>query len=157
MSDRDDGHRPEGPVARRADDAVGIPPLAARRKGRALSRPEPERPSLTAEQRLLILDSWMRSKLSAPDFAPLVGVSPHTLYAWKRRTQSRRRAARRSTLAWRRWAGVAGRTMMATKQTKPKPPIDGSPQARQQAATILETRSGATGPSEASTPPLEGT
>jgi transposase InsO family protein len=88
MSDRDDGHRPEGLVARGADDAAGTPPLAARRKGRALSRPEPERPSLTAEQRLLILDSWMRSKLSAPDFAPLVGLSPHTLYAWKKRFES---------------------------------------------------------------------
>src|SRR5690606_3509239 len=28
----------------------------------------------TAEQRLLILDTWLRSKLPAGDFAPLVGV-----------------------------------------------------------------------------------
>jgi transposase InsO family protein len=37
----------------------------------------------TAEQRLLILDTWMRSGLPAGDYAPLVGVSKHTLYAWK--------------------------------------------------------------------------
>lgn len=39
----------------------------------------------TAEQRLLILDTWLRSKLPAGDFAPLVGVSKHTLCAWKAR------------------------------------------------------------------------
>ena len=37
----------------------------------------------SAEQRLLILDTWMRSGLPAGDYAPLVGVSRHTLYAWK--------------------------------------------------------------------------
>jgi len=37
----------------------------------------------SAEQRLLILDTWMRSGLPAGDYAPLVGVSKHTLYAWK--------------------------------------------------------------------------
>ena len=39
----------------------------------------------SVEQRLLILDSWLRSKLPAGDFAPLVGVSLHTLRAWKAR------------------------------------------------------------------------
>jgi transposase InsO family protein len=33
----------------------------------------------------LILDSWQRSGLPAGDFAPLVGMSKHTLYAWKAR------------------------------------------------------------------------
>jgi len=41
--------------------------------------------SLTPEQRLLILDTWQRSGLPARDFSTLVGVSHHTLYAWKRR------------------------------------------------------------------------
>jgi len=36
-------------------------------------------------QRMLILDCWVRSKLCAEDFASMVGVSPHTLYAWKKR------------------------------------------------------------------------
>lgn len=41
--------------------------------------------SLTPEQRLLILDTWQRSGLPARDFSTIVGVSHHTLYAWKRR------------------------------------------------------------------------
>ena len=40
---------------------------------------------MTAEQRLLILDTWQRSGLPAGDFASLVGVSKHTLYAWKKK------------------------------------------------------------------------
>jgi transposase len=34
---------------------------------------------------LLVLDAWRRSGLPAGDFAPLVGLSRHTLYAWKKR------------------------------------------------------------------------
>ena len=48
-------------------------------------QPEVSKPRFTAEQRLLILDSWLRSKLPAGDFAPLVGLSLHTLRAWKQR------------------------------------------------------------------------
>ncbi len=40
---------------------------------------------MTPEQRLLILDTWPRSGLPAGDFAPLVGLSKHTLYSWKKR------------------------------------------------------------------------
>jgi transposase len=43
---------------------------------------------LTPEQRLLVLDAWRRSGLPAGDFAPLVGVSKHTLYAWKRKFET---------------------------------------------------------------------
>ncbi len=43
--------------------------------------------TLTPQQRLLLLDAWRRSGLSAGDFAPLVGVSKHTLYAWHRKFQ----------------------------------------------------------------------
>jgi transposase InsO family protein len=32
-----------------------------------------------------VLDAWRRSGLPAGDFAPLVGLSRHTLYAWKKR------------------------------------------------------------------------
>ena len=42
-------------------------------------------PRFSPEQRLLILDSWLRSKLPAADFAPLVGISLHTLRKWKAR------------------------------------------------------------------------
>ena len=55
---------------------------AAQRSRRRL---EAGKPRFSAEQRLLILDSWLRSKLPAGDFAPLVGISMHTLRAWKAR------------------------------------------------------------------------
>jgi transposase len=58
---------------------------AGRRRGRRLVRREASpRVPFTPEQRLLILDSWQRSGLPAGDFAPLVGLSKHTLYAWKK-------------------------------------------------------------------------
>src|SRR4051794_9775663 len=68
------------------------PPRPARQKrlrGRCLVRPgdAPLSP-LTPEQRLLVLDAWRRSGLPAGDFAPLVGVSKHTLYAWKHKFET---------------------------------------------------------------------
>src|SRR5690242_1940342 len=66
---------------------AGLPrrPMAGPRKGRRLVRREDSpRTPFNPEQRLLILDSWQRSGLPAGDFAPLVGVSKHTLYAWKK-------------------------------------------------------------------------
>ncbi len=55
-------------------------------KGRRLVKPEESpQPAMTPEQRLLILDTWQRSGLPAGDFAPLVGLSKHTLYSWKKR------------------------------------------------------------------------
>ena len=90
------------PPAPQADDAfVGQEPppeepfeevrkrlLAGPRKskGQRLVKPEPSaQASMTPEQRLLILDTWQRSGLPAGDFAPLVGLSKHTLYSWKKR------------------------------------------------------------------------
>lgn len=56
-----------------------------RRKGKRLVKPEQaRRRQLTPIQRVLVLDVWLRSGLPAGDFAPLVGVSKHTLYIWKR-------------------------------------------------------------------------
>lgn len=61
-------------------------PGTGRKRGPRLVRPEqPQREPFTAQQRLLVLDSWQRSGLPARDFAPLVGVSRHTLYAWKKK------------------------------------------------------------------------
>jgi transposase InsO family protein len=60
--------------------------LMGRTKGRRLVKKDtPPAPALTAEQRLLLLDTWDKSKLPAGDFAALVGVSKHTLYAWKKK------------------------------------------------------------------------
>lgn len=62
------------------------PPLSGVGTGRRLVKPEESsQPPMSPEQRLLILDTWQRSGLPAGDFAPLVGVSKHTLYAWKKR------------------------------------------------------------------------
>ena len=40
-------------------------------------------PATTATQRILTLDCWERSGLTAEDFAPLVSVSKASLYAWR--------------------------------------------------------------------------
>ena len=55
-------------------------------KRRRLTKKEDHpRVVLTGAQRLLLLDTWRRSQLAATDFAPLVGLTKHSLYAWKRR------------------------------------------------------------------------
>jgi transposase InsO family protein len=74
-------------------DAPGLTGLAAwaqprgRRRSRSprLVHPEQQPPPLTPAQRLLLLDTWQRSGLPAADFAALVGLSKHTLYAWKKK------------------------------------------------------------------------
>lgn len=83
--DRDDAL-----ATQRTDDAPRPPLLhgGATRKRRVLSKRN-ETPArvgpehLTPAQRLLLLDTWQRSGLPAGDFAALVGISKHTLYAWK--------------------------------------------------------------------------
>src|SRR6266852_6378054 len=60
-------------------------PGRPRRGRRLVANDTPAPPAVTPEQRLLLLDIWQRSGLPAGDFAALVGVSRHTLYAWKKR------------------------------------------------------------------------
>src|SRR5687768_5618288 len=56
-----------------------------RRGGKRLVKPREEGArNFSPEQRLLILDTWRRSGLPAGDFAALVDMSKHTLYAWKK-------------------------------------------------------------------------
>jgi transposase InsO family protein len=95
------GSMPGGPAGA-ADDLLGddeliagnqdettIPPLSGRRRnrGRRLVPPKTASapPTITPEQRLLLLDTWQRSGLPAGDFAALVGLSKQTLYAWKKK------------------------------------------------------------------------
>jgi len=59
-----------------------------RRKPRLAAPDEPERASVTPEQRLLILDTWQRSGLPAADFAAMIGLSKHTLYSWQKRFEN---------------------------------------------------------------------
>lgn len=70
---------PEARPARRSIGWNGKP------KGRFLVKPDEVRLSFSPHERLLILDTWQRSGLPAGDFAPLVGLSKHTLYLWKKR------------------------------------------------------------------------
>jgi hypothetical protein len=56
------------------------------RRGRRLVNKEGSATrTITGQQRLLLLDTWQRSGLPAGDFAALVGISKHTLYAWKKK------------------------------------------------------------------------
>lgn len=62
------------------------PRLGRTSRTRRLVKPaEAKRVVLSPPQRLLLLDTWRRSGLPAGDFAALVGMSKHTLYAWKKR------------------------------------------------------------------------
>jgi transposase len=75
------------------DDEPSMPIEAPRLqqpvRGRRLAR-KPDGPTapLTAEQRLLLLDTWRRSGLPAGDFGALVGISKHTLYSWKKKFET---------------------------------------------------------------------
>src|SRR5919109_780601 len=56
-----------------------------RRARRTVKADASGRRQFRAQERVLLLDAWMRSRLPASEFAGLVGVSPHTLYQWKQR------------------------------------------------------------------------
>lgn len=79
---------PEGNAPSSAPSPQAEPSLTAQRRvpqrQRRPTRERPARPAFTLEQRLLILDAWSRSSLPGSEFAPLVGVAPHTLYCWRR-------------------------------------------------------------------------
>jgi len=72
----------EDPPARPKLSGVGR--SSSKGKRRVLASETPSR-VFTPHQRLLILEAWLRSKLPAGDFAPLVGVSKHSLFAWRKR------------------------------------------------------------------------
>jgi len=75
----------EAPSAEDGPTAFGLARRLGRQRGRRLVKPAEPPPPLTAEQRLLLLDTWRRSGLPAADFAALVGLSRHTLYEWQRK------------------------------------------------------------------------
>jgi transposase InsO family protein len=129
------------PPAREVDEAfVGeeLPPvepfeevrkrlLAGPRKGkgrRLVKAEPPAQPAMTPEQRLLILDTWQRSGLPAGDFAPLVGVSKHTLYKWKKRFDESGPAGlmdqQRGAPAGSRVHELTKRTILMLKQANPE-------------------------------------
>ena len=107
-----------------ADRARRRKPLAGPRKGRRLvRRDESPRTPFTPEQRLLILDAWQRSGLPAGDFAPLVGLSKHTLYAWKKHFDQQGPAGLmdqpRGARTGSRLPDITKRTILLLKQSHP--------------------------------------
>jgi transposase InsO family protein len=129
------------PAAREADDAFVSeepPPaepfeevrkrlLAGPRKGkgrRLVKADDSPQPPMTPEQRLLILDTWQRSGLPAGDFAGLVGMSKHTLYAWKKRFDESGPAGlmdqQRGAPAGSRVHELTKRTILMLKQANPE-------------------------------------
>jgi transposase InsO family protein len=90
-----------------------------------LARPEQARaPSLKPEQRLLLLDTWLRSGLPAGDFAGLVGISKHTLYGWKKKFDALGPAGLmdqpRGTAKGSKLPDLTKRTILMIKQANPE-------------------------------------
>src|SRR3989442_7679002 len=81
----------EGSPAAAESEGVPLPPiLTGRRKGGPYRRvvkaeADVEGVTLSGEQRLLVLDAWARSEMTAGEFGKIAGISPHTLYAWRKR------------------------------------------------------------------------
>jgi transposase InsO family protein len=102
-----------------------LPRLQTPRRGRRLV-PKPATPAapLTPQQRLLLLDTWQRSGLPAGDFAALVGVSKHTLYAWKKKFATQGPAGLmdqpRGGPAGSRLPELTRRTILLLKQANPE-------------------------------------
>jgi transposase InsO family protein len=107
------------------DDPGPAPRLAGRgRPGQRLRATPSAAPTpLTPPQRLLLLDAWVRSGLPAGDFAPLVGLSRHTLYAWKKRFDELGPAgltdAPRGGAAGSKLPELTKRTILLLKQSHP--------------------------------------
>jgi transposase InsO family protein len=119
----------QGPSSEPYEAAMPLPPRRrGRSRGRRLASPQeqaaPSRPSFTAEQRLLLLDTWQRSGLPAGDFATLVGVSAATLYKWKKLFQEHGPAGLmeqpRGARTGSRLPEVTKRTILMLKEQHPE-------------------------------------
>lgn len=102
----------------------GFVPRGARRRTSRTVSPEASRvASFTGEQRLLLLDAWLRSKLPATEFAALVGVTSTTLYAWRRRFEESGPAALMGRKRGRRGSRLpepTRRAILMMKQAHPE-------------------------------------
>jgi transposase InsO family protein len=116
-------HRSRLPYGRGFVKRAGAPAPAKPPTG-----PRPRIPSPEGQTRLKILDTWMRSGLPAGDFAPLVHISKHTLYDWKRRFEAegpaglldRPRGAPRGS----RLSEITKRSILMMKQMHPDWGVD---------------------------------
>jgi transposase InsO family protein len=85
------GRSPSGAAGTGAVSGEGLEHLArfrAEQQGKALQKNREDKlraKHLTPGQRLLILDTWQRSGLTARDFGAMVGLARQTLYSWKKR------------------------------------------------------------------------
>jgi transposase InsO family protein len=101
-------------------------PLLGRRQGRPgrrLVARSGETRTFSGAQRLLLLDTWQRSGLSRGDFAALIGVSKHTLDAWKKRFECDGPAGlmeHRGGPQGSRVPEVTRRAILMLKQTNPE-------------------------------------
>ena len=83
------GVEPDAPNPEAVPEEIHLPRLLGLGRGRRLvPKAAAARTHLTATERILILDTWQRSKLPAKDFAALLGLSKHTLYLWKQRFEA---------------------------------------------------------------------
>src|SRR5438874_800527 len=104
-------HLPDDSAALPADPVPDVPEVPP--------APSPRRPSPHRRP----LDPWQRSGLPARDFAPLVGLSRHTLYAWKQRFDQHGPAGLldqpRGAPAGSRLPELTKRTILLLKQAHP--------------------------------------
>jgi transposase InsO family protein len=91
--------------------------------GRRLVKKDTKAAALTPQERLLLLDTWQRSGLPARDFGAMVGLSKHTLYAWKSKFDSQGPAGLmdqpRGRTAGSRLPDLTRRTILMLKQANP--------------------------------------
>ena len=102
-----------------------LPPLSLGRGGgrRLVKKQDAKAAPLTPQQRLLLLDTWQRSGLPAGDFAAMVGLSKHTLYAWKKKFDTEGPAGLmqqpRTRAGGRQLSDLTRRTILMLKQSHP--------------------------------------
>jgi len=120
------GHRvpDESPIAEVQDRPFQLPTGVGIKRGKRLVKPdEAKKQPFTPPQRLLILDSWQRSGLPAKDFGALVGVTAHTLYAWKKQFAEHGPAGLmdqpRGTAKGSRLPELTKRTILMLKEANP--------------------------------------
>src|SRR5947209_9234065 len=115
---RTDGEAEEGALETEDAPVPSPPILTGRRKGGPFRRvvkaeADEEGVTLSGEQRLLVLDAWARAEMTAGEFGKIAGISPHTLYAWRRRFEELGPAG---LDAKRRGAPTGSRVPEATKR-----------------------------------------
>ncbi len=108
----------------RMQEMLQLPPLSRGRGGPPrLVQKDAKATVLTPQQRLVLLDTWLRSGLPAGDFAAFVGLSKHTLYAWKKKFDTEGPAGlmdqTRGRLPGSRLPDLTRRTILMLKQANP--------------------------------------